>query len=174
MKKLPIFIIIILFLAACKKDATNTAYDTSLSKLQAFKKNATNGYTFTTFSSSVFGQSSVETKITVVNNTITARDYIAYFYTPGGGTDTPTKTVTAQWHEEGATLNTHGSLTAWYLTLDDVYAKAKNEWLNVDKKTNAIYFETKNSGLISSAGYTPNGCQDDCFFGINIKSITAL
>ncbi|WP_256004937.1 hypothetical protein [Pedobacter deserti] len=33
-------------------------------------------------------------------------------------------------------------------------------------------FEAKNSGLISAAGYVEEGCQDDCFRGINIISIT--
>jgi len=33
------------------------------------------------------------------------------------------------------------------------------------KKRPKVYFEAKNDGLISSEGYVPDNCQDDCFVG---------
>jgi hypothetical protein len=54
--------------------------------------------------------------------------------------------------------------------LDEIYEKARSNWLK--KRGNAkTYFEAKNDGLISSCGYAEDGCQDDCFNGINITSI---
>ncbi|MDP2414077.1 hypothetical protein [Daejeonella sp.] len=58
------------------------------------------------------------------------------------------------------------------INLDAVYDKAANEWLKADKKQNIIYFEAKNQGMISTSGYVPNGCQDDCFTGIRISNIS--
>jgi hypothetical protein len=57
------------------------------------------------------------------------------------------------------------------LTLDQIYELAKNDLL-LKRADVSISFESKNSGLISAAGYVQNGCQDDCFRGINIKSIS--
>ena len=59
------------------------------------------------------------------------------------------------------------------LTLDEIYSKAKNEWL-VKRKNVTNYFEAKNDGLISTCGYVEKGCVDDCFAGITIKSIQSL
>jgi len=36
------------------------------------------------------------------------------------------------------------------------------------------YFEAKNNGMISSCGYWPNNCADDCFTGVSITLIEAL
>ena len=58
-------------------------------------------------------------------------------------------------------------------TLDQIYEKAKSEWI-VKRKDAQIYFNDLNNGIISIAGYIPNGCQDDCFVGIRVNSITAL
>ncbi len=174
MKKLSLFVLLItIFLSACKKDAVTSAYDTSLSKFQSFNKSAKKGYTYTAVRSYfAWIHSRVETKITVVNGAITARDYVAYNYVSTPGVDTLIQTVAEQWHEEGAALNSHDN--TWFLTLDQVYTTAKKDWLSVDPKKNDISFETNNNGMISSAGYVPKGCVDDCFFGINISSITAL
>jgi hypothetical protein len=69
-------------------------------------------------------------------------------------------------------LNTHSDEGGALMTLDDIYAKANNVWLKADPKLNYIYFETKNAGLISTCGYFPKDCQDDCFVGVHISSIS--
>ncbi|SCW47000.1 hypothetical protein [Mucilaginibacter sp. NFR10] len=86
---------------------------------------------------------------------------------------TPVKAIREQWHEDKNSLNQHDAGAA-SITLDQVYQKAKNEWLSTDKKKNTIYFETNNNGMISNASYVPNGCQDDCSTGISISEIKAL
>ncbi|RWY54329.1 hypothetical protein [Mucilaginibacter gilvus] len=78
------------------------------------------------------------------------------------------------WHEEVANLGTHGNEGAELLTLDQVYTKAQNVWLKVDDTKNDVYFDAKNNGLISFAGYVPKGCVDDCFTGIMITEISKL
>jgi hypothetical protein len=161
--------------SACKKTAFENDYDKSYAKWLSFKKSSNNSYIYTTVSSSVFPEGgSKETKITVMNGSITARDYIASHYERSANSPTATKVVTSQWNEDKASLNSHKNEGAQLLTLDEIYHKAKNEWLKADKKANDIYFETKNNGIISSCGYIPKGCQDDCFSGINISLVTPL
>ncbi|MGY5355583.1 hypothetical protein [Wenyingzhuangia sp. IMCC45467] len=57
--------------------------------------------------------------------------------------------------------------------MDEIYEKAKQDWL-IKRKEVLVYFETDNNGLISTCGYVPKNCMDDCFLGITIKSIEAL
>ena len=56
------------------------------------------------------------------------------------------------------------------LTFDQIYEKARTEWL-VKRENATTYFEAENNGLISKCGYVDDGCQDDCFIGIQISSI---
>jgi len=81
-----------------------------------------------------------------------------------------------QWTETAEDLGTksrdYSSASALY-TLDDIYDKARTEWLK-NRSDASISFEANNNGLISSAGFIPNGCMDDCFMGIHIRSIEAL
>jgi hypothetical protein len=57
--------------------------------------------------------------------------------------------------------------------LDEIYSIARNEWLK-KRSGVTVYFEAKNSGMISTAGSIPDGCVDDCFSGISIRSIKEL
>lgn len=172
MKKCLIFLFVIIGLSACKKDANDSAYDKSYKAWQNFKAESKNSYTYTVNAGSVFGYGS-ETKITVQNGVVTARDFLSYVLEYKTANMPPVKTIRDQWHENKASLGQH-SLGAALITLDEVYKKAKNEWLAADKKTNTIYFETNNNGMISGASYVPNGCQDDCSIGISISEIKAL
>lgn len=62
---------------------------------------------------------------------------------------------------------------AWPIqTLDDVYESAKS-WLS-SKENVSFVFETDHDGIISTCGFYPDGCMDDCFTGIRILSIKAL
>lgn len=81
---------------------------------------------------------------------------------------------TLSWTEGPAQIGIHKNTPAsQYLTLDEVYEIAKNDWLKKRDNT-ATFFETKNNGLISNCGYVPNDCQDDCFRGITISLIASL
>ena len=59
------------------------------------------------------------------------------------------------------------------LTFDHIYEKARSEWL-IKRENAKTYFEANNNGLISSGGYVEEGCQDDCFIGINIAFVEEL
>jgi hypothetical protein len=168
-KLLPILTLIIICLSACKKDEVHTRLDDSYKAWSAFKSSSANSYTYTAFSGSVFGGYR-ETKFTIVAGKITKREFLSGHNLP----NTDSLTVNKQWVEDSTHLGTHGSEAHELLTLDEVYSKAKKEWLSVNKKDNDVYFEANNNGMISSAGYVPKGCMDDCFNGINIKAITAL
>ncbi len=160
---------ITVFLSACKKDAFNSDYDRSYAAWSNFKKSSNNSYTYTEYSSSVFG-GYMETKITVKSGKIIRRGFSSGYYQPNSSS----LTIIKNWTEDASSLNTHGNEGFELLTLDEVYVKAKTFWLKADSKQNDIYFENKNNGLMSSAGFVPKGCQDDCFNGVSIKNINPL
>lgn len=79
--------------------------------------------------------------------------------------------LSLEWEESGADLGTHTDTpAAQLLTLDQVYEKAGSEWLNKGKGFKT-YLETEHAGLLSLCGYVPDNCADDCFVGIDIRSI---
>ena len=155
---------------ACKKDKieNKSDFETSYRAWQKFKVTVKNNYSYTTTIASWTGHSS-QTTITVLNGKVTRRDYIAKAVRSD---QTHAIYIVDEWNENENTLNTHQSGSST-LTLDQIYELAKNEWLL--KRANAkIFFEAKNNGLISSAGYVEDNCADDCFKGINISSIQDL
>jgi hypothetical protein len=161
----------ILFVAitfiGCKKDKIeyNTDFNKSFKAWTDFKQASNNSYSYTTSTVSWTGYST-ETTLTIVNGRIISRSYLA----KGFKDHQPTLVVLEEWQEDENTLNTHQS-GASLLTLDQLYELAKNDLLL--KRANAkTSFETKNSGMISSVGYVEEGCQDDCFVGFHIKSIS--
>lgn len=165
MKQLYVFVFFIAVLVAgCKKDGVSTKFDDSLNAFNQFKASSNNTYTYTASSGS-WTSSSVETKFIVVNGHVTGRE-VHLAYPPNSPATFKDTTIV----ETGAALNTHREGHE-VLTLDQVYVKAQTEWLKADKKMNDVYFETNNNGMISSAGFVPKGCQDDCFTGITITEI---
>lgn len=169
-KALLLIITVIVCLSACKKDELTTKVDASYNKWVAFRNQNNNSYSYIAYGGSIFG-SHIETKITVTNGKVTAREFIAGVYKP----NTADLEVKETWTENATSLNTHQNSAAFYtITLDEVYVRAKSTWLKVDAKQNDIYFEAANDGMISSAGYVPKGCQDDCFDGVSIKDIKKL
>lgn len=88
-----------------------------------------------------------------------------------GSTENIPDNVPLEWTEEENEINSRQNSGAdETLTFDQIYSKAENEWL-IKRKGVTVYFESKNNGLISTCGYVPKGCMDDCFSGIRIKSI---
>lgn len=166
-----LFLIILcagLIFSGCKKSIENkTEYQISLAVWKNFKSSSENSYRYTVITSSWVGIST-ETTITVRSGKVTNRAYIrkAITNTPG------VVTIMDQWTEDEATLNSHNA-GAISRTLDDIYEQAKNDWLK-PRPDAQTYFETENNGMISSCGYVPDGCADDCFRGISIKSIERL
>jgi hypothetical protein len=165
-------IIVSLLISSCKKDsiADESEFNKSYTQWLSFKSTAHNTYLYTTSFGSWTGYGA-EVKTAVINGKVTWRDFISTQLKQNG---TSQKDTLKQWHEDADHLNTHPNDVGESLTLDDVYQKAKSVWLKADKKTNDIYLETKNNGMISSCGFVPKGCQDDCFNGITISLITPV
>ncbi|MBN9299821.1 MAG: hypothetical protein J0I41_22655 [Filimonas sp.] len=157
------------FFSSCSKEKFNyqSDYDKSYHVWQAFKSNSHNSYRYKVVSGSWIG-TSWQTVITVTNGKVTQR-----YYKHTAPTNFPSSSQ-QEWTEDESHLDTHpqsGALPIW--TLDDIYEKAKIDWLQ--KRDDATtYFETKNNGMISNCGYVPNSCADDCFRGITITLIEAL
>lgn len=171
MKKRSVLIVFLITfcLSACKKDAINSNYDESYAQWLSFKSTSHNSYTYVAHGGSVFGYYA-QTKFTVQNGKITGREYLSGSFKP----NTDSLKINKSWVENSTSLNSHGTEGHELLTLDEVYAKAKTVWLKANSKENDVYFESGNNGMISSAGYVPKGCMDDCFTGINIKNIQPL
>jgi len=165
-------IIILISITGCKKDniANESEFNKSYNTWLSFKSTAHNTYLYTTTFGSWTGYGA-EIKTGVVNGKVAWRDFVSTQLKRNGTSQIDT---IKQWHEDADDINTHPNDVGESLTLDDVYQKAKTVWLKADKKSNDIYFETKNSGMISSCGFVPKGCQDDCFNGITISLITSV
>ncbi|MGF7080782.1 hypothetical protein [Mucilaginibacter sp. UYCu711] len=157
----------VLLAVSCKKDVVLTNFDTSLQTWETFKTSANNSYVYTTKSQ---GWTDDSTRITVVNGKVTNRDYFIFVHEPA--TNAGKRVASPQWKETAADLASHKEGFDAY-TMDQLYEKAKNVWLAVDKKTNDMRFETNNAGIISLVGYEPKGVSD-AFTGIAITSVTKL
>lgn len=159
-------LIITAVLVACNKHGLTHADDfyKSYIAFSDFKRSSHDSYRYTVTGGSWVGYG-WQTTITVTGGKVTQR---SYSFTP-----TPGRSYTPkQWTENENEIGTHRDGDE-AVTLDVIYGKAETEWLR--KRDGAsVYFETKNNGMISTAGYVMNGCQDDCFVGIYISKIEAL
>lgn len=166
-----LLVIVVFGTVSCHKEAIDYAnsFEKSQLALKDFKAANNNSYRYTVTAGTWVG-ASWETAISVKNGKVVERHF-KY-------TNLDDKFIgmipeaELEWTENNENLNTHEKGAAT-LTLDEVYALAKTEWL-VKRSGVQTFFEAKNNGLISSCGYTEDGCQDDCFRGISISSITAL
>ncbi|MBC9931041.1 hypothetical protein [Chitinophaga qingshengii] len=159
-----------LLFVACKKDKIEykSDFQNSYKAWLNFKDANANSYRYKVTSGSWTGEST-ETTITVQSGKIVHRSFIA----KGPNGNRPPEIVTyEQWEEDEAAINskTNGFKA---VTMDEIYERARQEWL-VKRSDGKVYFEAKNNGMMSSAGYVPDGCQDDCFRGINIASIEKI
>ncbi|MCE7042131.1 hypothetical protein [Dyadobacter sp. CY312] len=133
---------------------------------KAFRSSSGNSYKYVVSFSSWTGTSS-ETTITVSNGKVIKREF-RYTVTKYLPDNFPKEEL--EWVENENELNARSNSGAAALTLDEIYTKAKSEWL-VKRDNAKTYFEAKNDGLISSCGYVEDGCADDCFNGIRISYI---
>lgn len=168
---LMIFLCISTFIFSCGSDDDfeyQTDFEQSRNVWESFKVASNNSYKYVVPGGSVFFNYGWETTITVSSGIIIQRDFTYIGVTE----NIPDEQLS--WTENKDEINSHESTSAAYaLTLDEIYYKAENEWL-LDRKNATTYFEAKNNGLISTCGYVENGCMDDCFMGIIIKSIESL
>lgn len=124
-----------------------------------------NIYYYTTTTSSCTGHSS-ETTTKVLSGQILSRQFVSYILDEATGE----KEIETEWTETSAELNSHNDGFPAML-MDDVYKKARIEWLKGPK--GATYFlETDATfGLLRECGYIIDGCVDDCFVGVKIIAI---
>lgn len=197
MKKLFYLLFFTISLISCEKDSLEyqNEFDKSYNTWLQFSKANNNTYSYTYTTSSWTGLSTMTT-IYVEKNQVIKREFKIHSLShdliiPDGGwtkdivikglkekgyTEDEIKSSYGetiidrlQWIETKENLGTHGNKNE-LMTLEQVYHKAKNDWvLKRDKAT--VYFEAKNNGLISMAGYVPANCADDCFVGIHIEKI---
>ena len=198
-----LFLFLITFLSSsCEKDDIefNSEYESSLKAFNTFKAQNNNSYRYVE-SGYTYDGFSWETTITVKNGTVVKREYqylvFNRFEKPATGwtendldkiiADGPESYFEAL-KEEGISFldilsftEENGKFTGQSkyprafsaITLDEIYERAKNEWLIKNDNVN-VSFENNNNGMISLAGFWPKGCMDDCFSGVKIKLIEPL
>lgn len=156
-------------LSSCEKDDLNyqNNFENSYKDWLSFKATSGNSYSYMVTQGSVFGPA-WQTTITVSNGKVTQRHF--KYTSTEGMINVPPEVL--EWTENETEISSHTSAAA-ALTLDQIYDKARNEWL-IKRKNAEAYLETNNNGLISSCGYVEDGCVDDCFRGIHIAYIKSL
>lgn len=197
MRKILVLILAVFFIS-CESFEHESEFDKSFQSWKSFKKSSKNSYRYVTTGSSWVGVS-WETEIVVESGEIVERKFryrnFESIVRPVNGWDQESASKVLEklphlveylrernmnilnyleWQERKIELGTHTETAAGSLwTLDEVYAKAKDEWL-VKRDDVTTSFETKNNGMISSCGFIPKNCADDCFRGVSIRSIEAL
>lgn len=172
----PFFLILAgLLFVSCKKSkdddiAYYKEFTNSYRAFDDFKASSGNSYSFTVITASwAWGRSGTETTIKVKDGKAIERSYVSkrvVNYT------TNEEVILEQWTEDEASLRSHQSGFTLF-TLDEVYQKAKTDWL-LKRNDTDTYFEAGNNGMLSNCGYVPRGCTDDCFTGITISAIVKL
>lgn len=148
----------------------NNEFQLSFDAFKKFQNKNNNSYKYIVHNSSWSGLT-WETSISVQNGKVVQRHF-KYFLIKGFLDELPENEK--EWTETGEQVGSHlNTSAADPLTLDEIYEKAKSEWL-IKRENSTHYFETKNDGMLSLAGYTDNYCADDCFVGVRIKSIEKL
>ncbi|HEY0898051.1 MAG TPA: hypothetical protein VGD90_01910 [Sphingobacteriaceae bacterium] len=166
-KLLSLALILMVLISSCSKLEYKTDFDKSYDAWISFKSSSGNSYQYMVSSSSWSGIRA-ETIITVNQGKVIQREF-KLLQNPQDGTTN--YEVLDQWTEAEGSLNTHSqSAAAETVTLDEIYQKAKSEWL-VKRANSTVYLETNNDGMISTCGYVEDGCADDCFRGIKIDFI---
>lgn len=203
MKKIIYILSLLLSLSvfSCKNSDLeySNQFEDSFDKFIKFKNESNNSYQYQTSIATMDHTST--TTISVINGKVIKREHLVKVFngfvskSQTGWTDQEIEAIDAKleesfkkflasknitlkeyltWSESEKELGKYNGLGATeIMTLDEVYTKAKSEWLLAQEKKN-IFFETKNNGMISSCGYIIGNCQDDCFTGINISVIKPL
>lgn len=146
---------------------TRAAYKKSLAIFDAGKKEYNNSYTFAISHESWVGFWS-KLFFTVKDGKIVARRLLE-----GDRESSPEGTL--KWEENEKTLGSNESYIGM-ITMDTLYKEAKeyvgkskkeSKWMNNVGRTN--YVSMNAEGLITSIGYVPDDCADDCFRGYSVS-----
>lgn len=149
-------------------------YKSSLNAWNTLKSTYGTSYSYTISSSSVFGFGS-NTTITVLNSHVVSRTFEAYSIYDANDkyVGYENRVIFESYTENAETLNSHNSGAA-AVTIDALYDTCLSEYLSVDADSNTITFSVDDANIIKACLYIPDGCQDDCTFGIQISSFQWL
>lgn len=143
------------------------SFQTSKTNWVNFKSSVNNSYQYVSIGDSWTG-TTWETTITVKNGLVIQRHFKYTNY------ENTISEEDREWIETQGEFSSHPfSPAAGALTIDEIYLKAEEEWL-IHSNNRPTYFEAKNDGVISFCGFVKEECEDDCFVGIKITSITAF
>ncbi|WP_445738649.1 hypothetical protein [Mariniflexile sp.] len=164
-------LIALIFNFSCDtNDASNIQnikeYRASLTTWNTLKQTNGTSYTYEIITGSVFGFGTI-TKITVIKNTVTSRVYEAYtiYDNDRNYLGFENRLILNSYSENTGNLGSN-SEGASPVILDDLYNTCLNDYLSVNTNTNTITFNVDDFNIIKDCYYVPDGCQDDCSFGI--------
>lgn len=148
----------------------NTAYENSLTAWNDLKEVNGSSYTYEVITKSVFDFGST-TQITVIDNIVVSRNYEAYnlFDENNMPLQWDNRIITNSYSENSTNLNINNE-GASALTIDELYNLCLKDYLTVNPKRNTIYFNVDTIGVLENCGFTPNGCQDDCYTGVTLSN----
>lgn len=135
-------------------------YKESSQRWRYLKNRNQNSYEYTVELSSWIGYHSF-TKITVLNGQIIGREF--------SENSNDLNNLVTVYKEDHLNINTH---TEGFkaVTFDEIYQQCLSNYLQVDEKSNQIYFSVDDTNILKSCGYISYDCADDCFVGVNISS----
>ncbi len=152
------------------------AYNSSLNSWKTLKQTNGTSYLYEVSTASVFGLGfGSKTVITIKNDVVISRVYEAYsLYNINNeylGYDNRLILKTYSENAENLGSNNEGASP---VTIDDLYATCLNEYLSVNSNSNTISFEVDDFNIIKDCYYEPNGCQDECLFGVRLTDFQWL
>lgn len=166
---LSIFLLLCLISCVSVNADKQASLATSLLSWQNLKAQNDNHYAYKTTFTSVFGFGS-ETSFEVKDDIVIKRSYSETVRDDATG-QTTTKLV---WTEEGANVGQNKTNGSPARTIEQAYAYCKDEILTKDPFANMFFLEIMDDGILSSCSFVPNGCQDDCSTGINIRELSFI
>ena len=171
-KTLSILLLMLISVTSCEKYdiSRNRELEKSKKSWNEFKASSSNSYRYTIVSSSWIGINR-NTTISVYDGKVVEREFR---YTGREDLLINIPEGELSWIEKGNKVGIYAtSAAAPPYTMDEIYEKARKDWL-IKRKNTTTYFETHENGLISICGYTNNICIDDCFIGVHIINIEPL
>jgi len=118
-------------------------------------------YQYTRSASTFIGYRS-QTTVTLKKGALFSRSYVAYAW----GDANPFE----QWTEQGAAIGSH-SAGAPSVPFDALYQQCRG-FVARDPSRYKVHFTLDANGVVATCGAVLNGCQDDCFDGFVVDSLT--
>ncbi|MFZ0489894.1 MAG: hypothetical protein WAM00_06610 [Salegentibacter sp.] len=147
------------------KGDSGISYNDSKVLWEELKTTNGNSYNYTIRFLSFAGFGS-NTTITVTEGVVTERRYEAFEQREAEGG--LIEEIVESYVETGADIGTHEE-GAEALNIDELYDVCISKYLVVSPAENTVYFNTWGEGVISTCGYVPDGCMDDCFIGFEMS-----